>query len=208
MPDDLVGLGVGLTLKGTPWCGLTEAGFPLLGARTANASGEPIVLFPSKLLGARTTVARGELPILVTSELVILVLCCTSLVNFESFARGLGVPAADLSTLFFPELPMAGFNSPRLRSFLGMLGLDCEIFELTSLVVVFFSQVAAFSGGFFRLWLTGGGVVISLVSWTSGLAGVCTFLKINNLEVCSVVLKCPMDLSLINIIIVTWQELD
>ena len=51
-------------------------------------------------------------------------------------------------------------------------------------------------------------MVISLVSWTSGLAGVCTFLKINNLEVCSVMLKFPMDLSLINIIIVTWQELD
>ena len=84
---------------------------------------------------------------------------------------------ADLSTLFLPVPPVAGFNSSLFISFRRMLGLDCNIFEL-ALVVVFFSQVAAFSGGVFRLWPTTGGVGISLVSLTSGLAGVNAFLKI------------------------------
>ena len=146
--------------------------------RTAEASGEPIVLFPSELalflgasgeqivlfaseLAALFAKASGELPILVPSELV----CCTVLVKFDSLARGLGVAAADFTTLFLPEPLMAGFNSPLFRSFLRMLGLDCEI-------GIFFSQVVAFSGVFCRLWPTTGGALIRLVPLTSGLAGV------------------------------------
>ena len=137
MPEDLAGLGVGLALKGTPWCGRAEAALPLLGATSAYASGELIIFFPSEL---------------------VMLICCAFLVKLESFARGLGVATTDLTTLFLPELPVAGFNASLFSSFLIMLGLDRE--TLDSTVDCCSQVVLAFSGGLM-----------------SGLAGDTMFLK-------------------------------
>ena len=81
--------------------------------------------------------------------------------------RGLGVPARCFTSLFFPELPIAGL----FRSFLRLMGL--EFFKLTP-----------FSHVFCELWsTTKGDEMIRLVSLTGRLGVICTFLKIENFKV-------------------------
>ena len=85
------------------------------------AGGESVIL---PLAGQAETNGDVELTILFPSGLGNMLVCWAFLVKLESFARGLGVAATDFTTLFFPELPVAAFNSPLLKSLPGILGLD------------------------------------------------------------------------------------